>query len=416
MIIGNRIPYPAGFEINNVQPQSDPFDLAIVGGGLVGSSLACALEPLGLRVALIEAAESAQAVPGFDQRKLALSKLSLEALSAIGVLGRLRQQPTAIERIHVSRTGDFGRVLLKADDFGHAAFGGVVLAQDLGHALSEQVASLENTRRFCPASLEACSLDGPVAELSLQTPDGAQRIQARWVAAADGTQSSIRGALGIGTLEHDYRQSVFVCSLQAEKASDGTAYERFSEQGPVALLPMADGQYGSICGVASGHEHAVAQLSDAGYADYLQQRFGWRVGKIQRVGKRSHYPLKRVLAERIAAKRCVLLGNAAQTIHPIGAQGFNLGLRDALGFAALAGRHGLDDGLADRYAQSRAGDRERTLAFSDGLARLTGNQGLPMHALRSLALSALGIKPQWAAPMVSAAMGMRQHDLLDVTG
>lgn len=399
-----------------MQPQSEPFDLAIVGGGLVGSSLACALEPFGLRIALIEAAESAQAASGFDQRKLALSKLSLEALSAFGVLGRLRQPPTAIERIHVSRTGDFGRVLLQADDFGHAAFGGVVLAQDLGHALSEQVASLKNTQRICPASLAGCSLDGPVAELRVQTADDTKLIHARWVAAADGTQSFIRGALGIGTLEHDYRQSVFVCSLQAEKASDGTAYERFSEQGPVALLPMADGRYGSICGVAGDHEQTVAQLSDAGYADYLQQRFGWRVGKIQRVGKRSHYPLKRVLAEQIAAKRCVLLGNAAQTIHPIGAQGFNLGLRDALGFAALVKQYGLDDGLAGRYAQSRADDRERTLAFSDGLARLTSNPSLPMHALRSLAFSGLGLMPQLAAPMVSAAMGMRQHDLLDVIG
>ncbi|MBP7917572.1 MAG: FAD-dependent monooxygenase, partial [Arenimonas sp.] len=376
----------------------------------------CALEPFGLRIALIEAAESAQAASGFDQRKLALSKLSLEALDALGVLGRLRQMPTAIERIHVSRTGDFGRVLLNAVDFGHAAFGGVVLAQDLGHALSEQVACLKSTQRICPASLAGCSLDGPVAELSLQTKDGLQRIHARWVAAADGTQSFIRSALGIGTLEHDYRQSVFVCSLQAEKASNGTAYERFSEQGPVALLPMADGQYGAICGVASEQEQAVTGLCDADYADYLQQRFGWRVGKIQRVGKRSHYPLKRVLAEQIAAKRCVLLGNAAQTIHPIGAQGFNLGLRDALGFAALVRQYGIDDGLAGRYAQSRAHDRERTLAFSDGLAKLTSNPGLPMHALRSLALSGLGIMPQLASPMVTSAMGMRQHDLLDVIG
>lgn len=396
-----------------MQPLSEPFDLAIVGGGLVGSSLACALEPLGLRIALIEAAESAQSVSGFDQRKLALSRLSLDALEAFGVLGRLKLSPTAIRRIHVSRTGDFGRVLLKADEFGQSAFGGVVLAQDLGLALSEQVTSLKNTQRFCPASLKTCVLDGPEATLHLQTPEGLRHIRARWVAAADGTQSFIRGELGIGTLEHDYRQSVFVCSLQAEKASDGTAYERFSEQGPVALLPMADGQYGSICGVASDNAQAVAELSDAGYADYLQQRFGWRVGKIQRVGTRSHYPLRRVLAERIAAKRCVLLGNAAQTIHPIGAQGFNLGLRDALGLAALVKQHGIDDGLAERYAQSRAEDRDRTLAFSDGLAKLTSNPGLPMHALRSLALAGLGMMPQWAAPMVSAAMGMHQHDLLE---
>ncbi len=395
--------------------QPAPFDLAIVGGGLVGSSLACALEPLGLRIALIEGAAYATAVSGFDQRKLALSKLSLDALSAFGVLSRLPRQPTAIQRIHVSRTGDFGRVLLKAADFGHAAFGGVVLAQELGHALSEQVATLKNTVRMSPATLSGCRQDGAVAELSLQTPSGPQQVFATWVAGADGTQSFIRRQLHIDAQEQAYGQSAFVCSLQADTASDGTAFERFSEHGPIALLPMPDGQYGSICGVAACDVQAVADLSDEAYADYLQQRFGWRVGKIRRVSARTHYPLKRVVAERIAAGRCVLLGNAAQTIHPIGAQGFNLGLRDALSLAAQLKQCGTIEGLPERYARSRTEDRERTLAFSDGLAKLTANPGLPMHALRSLALSGLGLMPQWAGSMVSATMGTDYHGLLDVS-
>ncbi len=397
-----------------MQLQPDSYDLAIVGGGLVGSSLACALEPFGLRIALIESAQSAQTASGFDQRKLALSKLSLEALAKFGVLDRLQQPATAITQIHVSRVGDFGRVLLKAQDFGHAAFGGVVLAQDLGMALAEQVSRLKNTQRFCPASVTAFGMEEDAAHLSIASPDAKQTLRARFVVAADGTQSFMRQALAIGTREHDYQQQLFVCSLMAEKGSDGRAYERFSEQGPVALLPMANGQFGSICGVSSSQADAIAALSDSAYIAYLQQRFGWRVGKIQQVGKRSHYPLKRVLAEKIAAPRCVLMGNAAQTIHPIGAQGFNLGLRDALSFAQLIQQFGLIDGLSARYAQSRADDRERTLAFSDGLAKLTSNQSLPLHALRSMALSVLGQAPHLAAAMVSSAMGMRHHQLLDV--
>lgn len=397
-----------------MQLQPETFDIAIVGGGLVGSSLACTLEPFGLRIALIEAAESAQAASGFDQRKLALSKLSLDALMQLGVLKRLQHQPTAITQIHVSRVGDFGRVLLKASEFGHAAFGGVVLAQDLGAALVGQVSVLKNTQRFCPAQLSEFSMGDGSAVLQLETPtDGKRLIHTRFVVAADGTHSFVRQALAIGTLEHDYQQQLFVCSLHAEKSSNGMAYERFSEQGPVALLPMGEGQFGSICSVSTEHATAISNLSDSAYCEYFQQRFGWRVGKILQVGKRSHYPLKRFLAERIAVPGCVLMGNAAQTIHPIGAQGFNLGLRDVLSFAQLIKQFGLNSELSARYAQSRMQDREQTLVFSDGLAKLTSNQGLPMHALRSIALSTLGQMPHLAISMVSSAMGSRHQQLLD---
>ena len=397
-----------------MQLQPETFDIAIVGGGLVGSSLACALEPFGLRIALIEAAESAQTASGFDQRKLALSKLSLDALMQLGVLQRLKHQPTAITQIHVSRVGDFGRVLLKASEFRHAAFGGVLLAQDLGAALVGQVSVLKNTQRFCPAQLSELSMRDGSAVLQIETPhDGKRLIHARFVVAADGTHSFVRQALAIGTLEHDYQQQLFVCSLQAEKLSNGIAYERFSEQGPVALLPMNDGQFGSICSVSTEQAAEIASLSDSAYCEYFQQRFGWRVGKILQVGKRSHYPLKRVLAETIAVQGCVLMGNAAQTIHPIGAQGFNLGLRDVLSFSQLIKQFGLSDDLPARYAQSRVQDREQTLAFSDGLAKLTSNQGLPMHLVRSIALSTLGQMPHLAISMVSSAMGMSHQQLLD---
>jgi len=195
----------------------------------------------------------------------------------------------------------------------------------------------------------------------------------------------------------------------AASAPDGTAYERFSAQGPVALLPMSGGYYGALCGVASDDVLRVAALNDADYADYFQQRFGWRAGRVRRVGLRSHYPLIRVIAERLTAPRFVVMGNAAQTIHPIGAQGFNLGLRDALTLAeclANAADPGDAQTLVD-YAQARAEDRTQTLAFSDGLARLTANESFPLRALRSLGLGMLGGLPGLRAPLVSGAMGFR---------
>jgi 2-octaprenyl-6-methoxyphenol hydroxylase len=214
--------------------------------------------------------------------------------------------------------------------------------------------------------------------------------------------------LGIGVQEHDYGQTLLVCSASCERAADGTAYERFTDRGPVAFLPMGR-DYGVICAVQRAQADALLALDDEAYAGYLQQRFGWRAGRIRRVGARSAYPIQRVLAERQTATRAVLVGNAAQTIHPIGAQGFNLGLRDALTLAELlqGGGDPGSEGLLREYEAARREDRERTLAFSDGLARATANPSFPMHVLRSLGLLGLGHVPGLAAPLAAGAMGFR---------
>lgn len=382
-------------------------DILIVGAGLVGASLACALEGRGYRVALAEAALAAATAPGFDERKLALSAASLNALSALGVLAKLGTAPTPIRRLHVSRAGDFGSVRLAASDVGRDGFGAVVLARELGMALEARLAELAGLQRFRPAQVTALAHAADGVDVRLKEGEGERRVSARLLVAADGTRSFTRGALGIGTQDHDYAQTLFVCSLATDRANDGTAYERFTEHGPVALLPMAR-DYGAICAVARADAERILALDDAGYAGYFQARFGWRAGRVLRVGTRSAYPLARVVAERLTATRALLMGNAAQTIHPIGAQGFNLGLRDALTLAELldGGDPGSDSLLAD-YVDARREDRERTLAFSDGLARITANDSFPMHVLRSLGLLAVGNSADLSLPIVSAAMGFR---------
>ena len=243
--------------------------------------------------------------------------------------------------------------------------------------------------------------------MRLRREGGEHSVATRLLVAADGTRSFARTALGIGSEEHDYQQTLLVCSVATDRTADGTAYERFSEHGPVALLPMGL-HYGAICTVARADADSVMALSDDAYAAYFQQRFGWRAGRIERVGRRSAYPLARVLAGRLVAPRAVLVGNAAQTIHPIGAQGFNLGLRDALTLAELLGDG--DPGspaLLQAYSEARREDRERTLAFSDGLARLTANDSLSMQIMRSFGLLALAHAPGLSAPLVAGAMGFR---------
>ena len=397
------------------------FDIVILGGGLVGSSLACALDGRGYRVALVEGSLPRQSPPGFDERKLALAAASVDALGRLGVLAHLSEPPSPIRRIHVSRQGDFGVVRLQAADVGRDAFGGVVLARELGQALERRLADLADLELLRPQTVCAiseiesgiCLQLQSIADKTAVTEASTTRVTTRLLVAADGTHSFARTALGIGSERHDYLQTLLVCSLATDRPADGGAFERFTSDGPVALLPMGR-QYGAICAVPRDQADAVLAMDDAAYGDYFQQRFGWRAGRIVRVGTRSAYPIAKVIADRITARRTILMGNAAQTIHPIGAQGFNLGLRDALGLAdVLAGsRADADsdpgsDALLQSYRQMRSEDRERTLSFSDGLARATGNASLPMHLLRSIGLMALANVPGLSAPLVSGAMGYR---------
>jgi 2-octaprenyl-6-methoxyphenol hydroxylase len=247
--------------------------------------------------------------------------------------------------------------------------------------------------------------------LRIADADGERCIAARLVVAADGTRSGVRAALGIDVREHDYGQALFVARLRAARAPDGTAWERFGAHGPTALLPRGDGHYGVVHGVASDEAGAVAALDDAAWLSRLQRAFGWRAGAFLAIGPRSAHPALRVVADRCVAPRAALVGNAAQTLHPVGAQGFNLGLRDALTLAELigdgAGGDPGADALLQAHALRRAPDRERTLAFSDGLARITAGEEPLLRPLRSLGLAAVQRLPTLQARLVGGAMGYR---------
>ncbi|QNP39843.1 2-octaprenyl-6-methoxyphenyl hydroxylase [Lysobacter solisilvae (ex Woo and Kim 2020)] len=421
-------------------PQTDPppvsaspagedtlHDVLIIGGGLVGASLAIALDRLGLDVGLVEAAAPGALPAVFDERNLSFAEATVNALTALGVMQKLRAPTGAIRRIHVSRNGDFGRTVLDAATYGRDEFGRVVIARDFGEALEARLAELIRVRRYRPVRFVGLVDTGAdtrgVRVAMRQGAEGAVEVErvlrTRLLVAADGTRSGVRAALGIDADEHDYQQTLFVTRLRCERAPDGTAYERFGRDGPTALLPRGDRSYGLVHGVANDDAQAVAALDDTGFLARVQQAFGWRAGRFLGCGPRSAYPVTRVLAQALTAPRAVLVGNAAQTIHPVGAQGFNLGLRDALTLAELieAGcsqngndRTGFDCGvpaLLAHYAERRREDRERTVAFSDGLARFTANESSLLRPLRSLGLFAADRLPAAQAFLVGAAMGYR---------
>ncbi|HEY5970722.1 MAG TPA: 2-octaprenyl-6-methoxyphenyl hydroxylase [Pseudoxanthomonas sp.] len=389
---------------------SERHEVLIVGGGLVGASLAIALDRLGLRVGLVEATPAGVMPAVFDQRNLSFASATVNALTALGVMAKLRAPTGPIRRVHISRQGDFGRTRLVATDYGREAFGQVVVARGFGEALEARLAELRQLTRYRPARFIGLggSEDGS-RSIRIANDSGEREISARLIVAADGTRSGMREALGIAASEHDYRQTLFVARMRAEQAPDGTAYERFGEHGPTALLPRGDRHFGVVHGVAREDAEAVAALDDTGWMARIQSVFGWRVGRFLSTGERSAYPIVKVVAERTIAPRAVLLGNAAQTIHPIGAQGFNLGLRDALTLAELI-EHAQDPGAAElleAYAERRREDRQRTLEFSDGLARVTSNAAPLLRPLRSLGLIAADRSPALQSLLVGGAMGFR---------
>ena len=389
---------------------TDRHDVVIVGGGLVGASLAIALARQGVEVGLVEAAPAGQMPAVFDQRNLSFAAATVNALTALGVMQQLRTPTAPIRRIHISRQGDFGRVRLEAQDYGRATFGQVVVARDFGEALEARLAGLSQLTRYRPARFVDFAPDeAGHRALRIADAEGERTLHARLVVAADGTRSAVREALGIGVDEHDYGQTLFVARVRATQAPDGTAYERLGDDGPTALLPRGDRHWGVVHGVAREQAETVAALDDAAWLARLQRAVGWRIGRLVASGERSAYPIARVVAQRLVADRAVVLGNAAQTIHPIGAQGFNLGLRDALTLAEEIAR-GDDPGATSRlaaYAARRREDRERTLAFSDGLARLTANPSPLLKPVRSAGLVAMEAQPSLQAFLVGGAMGFR---------
>lgn len=383
-------------------------DIAIIGGGLVGASLALSLRDSGLSVVVIEAfTPSAPDHPGYDDRTLVLNPVSCQILSELGIADTLSEHGVLIEHIHVSDKGHFGRVLMSAEQHGLAWFGRVIEAWRLGQALLAQADQCSNVQWLSPAKLEAMQLGSDGVELNLH--GDIKKITAKLVVGADGANSKVRELLRLPATEHDYQQTAIICNATPEKPHQGMAYERFTDTGPLALLPQAKRRVGVVWTVSSEQAGHLLSANDNEFMSGLQQRFGYRLGRFQQVGKRASYLLKLVRAEVNTAHRCVLMGNASHTIHPVSAQGFNLGLRDAAGLAMqLQGNH--DPGhveLLTGYQQQRQSDQDATVRYTDNLARLYSNTSSAGRLLRSAGLLAHQFVPSAQRRLVLNAMGYR---------
>ena len=396
-------------------------DVAIVGGGMVGASLALGLRGLGLKVLLVEGvAPGSSAQPSFDDRTTALGNASRRIFESLGVWADIAPQAAGIRTIHVSDAGRFGFARLRAEEQGIDAFGYVVANRVIGTALWRQLSASQDIVLRVPAKSERIDITPERAQLTLVTDTGDHEdVSARLVVAADGAHSGVRSAAAIDAAVEDYDQVAIVANVAADHPHDGTAYERFTPSGPLAVLPLYDGSYGVIWSCSPADAASVLSCDDDSYLRELQRRFGWRAGKFVRVGRRASYPLKLTRAATTTATRTVLIGNAAQALHPVAGQGFNLGLRDAAMLAEVMANAsadvasapaGVDVGAPDllqRFSEWRAADRTGVVRFTDGLVRMFGDIRPGIGILRNLGLLMFDLAPpaKSALARVSAGFG-----------
>ena len=384
------------------------YDIVIAGGGMIGTSLALALEPLGLNVAVVEAIpRKAAAQPSFDDRSTALSRSTQRMFEAMGLWPRIVAASTPIRAVHVSDQGRFGFSHIEAEEQGVEALGYVVINRVLGGVLQDALDSLESVDVFCPARIVDVELGLDKAAAEVELVDGKrQTLTCDLLVASDGANSVVREMMGITAQKSHYGQCAVIGNLLPEKDINNVAYERFTEQGPLAILPVADGRAGFVWTVSEDDADRVMALDDEAFLAELQEQFGYRLGAFSKVGKRASYPLILSKALRLTATRSVLIGNSAHGLHPVSAQGFNLGMRDVAAIVDCIAESTDPAVMLKQYASWRRSDQKKLVRFTDGLVKLFGSESRPLRALRNIGMLGFDLVPGVRSVFAKHTMGL----------
>lgn len=396
----------------------------IVGGGMVGLSLALMLAKSNIAVKLLEAVkypnyDDENASPyhsSFDARNTALSRRSVQIYQKLGLWEALQQHATPILQVHITEQGSFGKARLVAEQEKVESFGQVIENAWLGRVLLTQVRQQALIELIDGVQVTSLTQDADQVQIeAMRNGEYIHSLKSKLVIAADGRDSFCRQAIGVGVDEHDYDQVAIVTTVQTSKPHQHVGFERFSALGPLALLPLP-GEYrrSVVWPVKKGTEAEwLGEENDQHFLDALQETYGDRAGKFEKTGKRFSYPLAQVLAHKQAVGRVVLMGNAAHTIHPVAGQGFNLCLRDAdvlvrflMEQLAKSDDIGNPDNLL-AYEQARLTDQQRVIKFCDSVVRGFSNQNPILKLLRNTGLIAFDVIPGVKPLVANYAMGLK---------
>ena len=396
----------------------------IVGGGMVGLSLALMLAKSNIAVKLLEAVkypnyDDENASPyhsSFDARNTALSRRSVQIYQKLGLWQALQQHATPILQVHITEQGSFGKARLVAEQEKVESFGQVIENAWLGRVLLTQVRQQALIELIDGVQVTSLTQDADQVQIeAMRNGEYIHSLKSKLVIAADGRDSFCRQAIGVGVDEHDYDQVAIVTTVQTSKPHQQVGFERFSALGPLALLPLPGEYRRSVVWPVKKSTEAewLGEENDQHFLDALQETYGDRAGKFEKTGKRFSYPLAQVLANKQAVGRVVLMGNAAHTIHPVAGQGFNLCLRDAdvlvrflMEQLAKSDDIGNPDNLL-AYEQARLTDQQRVIKFCDSVVRGFSNQNPILKLLRNTGLIAFDVIPGVKPLVANYAMGLK---------
>ncbi|EJG1669102.1 2-octaprenyl-6-methoxyphenyl hydroxylase [Vibrio parahaemolyticus] len=386
------------------------YEVVIAGGAMAGATLALAIEHLSqgaLRVAVVEPfkAQSDQH-PGFDSRSIALSYGTVNLLRHLELWSAIEPFSTPIEHIHVSDRSHAGMTDITKHDVGVEALGYVVELADVGRVYQELLTHSTAIDLYCPDS--AKHITRTQENVTIELASG-ELLNAKLLVAADGAVSQCCQQIGLELSEHDFDQVAVIANIVTQEPHQGRAFERFTENGPVALLPMSDNRMSLVWCLRPDEAQIVMELSESEFLERLQQDFGWRLGAMQKVGLRASYPLLLRHRKQNISHRFAIVGNAAQMLHPIAGQGFNLGIRDVVTLAEELVKQGEDVGRYQgliRFSQRREADRNETIWLTSSLVHIFSNDLLAMRIGRNTALAAMDNLSIFKQPLLRHTLGL----------
>lgn len=394
--------------------EATDYDIIIAGGGMIGTSLALALAPLGVRVAMVEAVARAEPEqPSFDERSTALSRSSQRMFEAMGLWAEIKAASTPIRSIHVSEKGRFGFSHIDAKEQKVEALGYVVINRVLGRVLQLTLEQQKNVDVMCPARITGVHNDDERTLVSIDEAGAVRKLSCGLLVAADGARSTVRELLGISATQVDYGQHAVVGNVRTERPHENRAYERFTDTGPLAMLPVENDRAAFVWIVPSGDVEQILSLDDEMFTARLQELFGMRLGRFSKVGTRAAYPLSLSKANGLAVKRGVVVGNAAHGLHPVAAQGFNLGLRDVAALSECISDARIDgqvdpgrEDILENYVSWRQADQAKLVRFTDGIVRLFGSRLPVVRTLRNFGMLGFDLIPGVRGLFAKHTMGL----------